>query len=411
MPPPARGSHNRSMSADRNIARVTATAAVHAGRTPTNPTPPIDLSATYYLPGVDAGGDSYESLVAGGAPTAEGGLVYQRMWNPTTAGFEQALAELEGLPEAVSFASGMAAITACLLAATATPAAGGKRHIVALRPIYGGTDGLLSKGTLGTEVTWVDGPADIAPALAARPDTALVVVETPANPTARLLDLDAVAAACGDVPYLVDSTFATPVLQQPARHGATLVVHSATKYLGGHCDVLGGVVATTPEWAARLREIRIQTGALLHPIAGYLLHRGLQTLPLRVKRSSETAGTVATWLAAHPAVERVHYPGLPGGDPDGLIGPDKQMLLPGAMLSFEMRGGYDAAATVAENVRLILHAASLGGAESLITHPASLSHRHVAPGARPDGGLLRFSVGLEDAEDLIADLEAAFAKI
>ena len=227
-------SHNRSMSADRNIARVTATAAVHAGRTTTNPTPPIDLSATYYLPGVDAGGESYDSLVAGGPPTAEGGLVYQRMWNPTTAGFEQALAELEGLPEAVSFASGMAAITACLLAATADPAAGGKRHIVALRPIYGGTDGLLSKGTLGTEVTWVDGPADIAPALAARPDTALVVVETPANPTARLLDLDAVAAACGDVPYLVDSTFATPVLQQPARHGATLVVHSATKYLGGH---------------------------------------------------------------------------------------------------------------------------------------------------------------------------------
>ena len=411
MPVPAPGSHNRTMSADRNIARVTATAAVHAGRTVTNPTPPIDLSATYYLPGVDAGGESYAALVAGGPPTAEGGLVYQRMWNPTTAGFEKALAELEGLPEAVSFASGMAAITACLLAATATAAADGKRHIVALRPIYGGTDGLLTNGTLGTEVTWVEGPQDIAPALAARPDTALVVVETPANPTARLLDLDAIAAACGDVPYLVDSTFATPVLQQPARHGATLVVHSATKYLGGHCDVLGGVVATTPEWAARLRDIRIQTGGLLHPIAGYLLHRGLQTLPLRVKRSSETAQTVAEWLAAHPAVERVHYPGLPGGDPDGLIGPDKQMLLPGAMLSFEMRGGYDAAATVAENVRLILHAASLGGAESLITHPASLSHRHVAPDARPDAGLLRFSAGLEDAADLIDDLDAAFSKI
>jgi methionine-gamma-lyase len=237
------------------------------------------------------------------------------------------------------------------------------------------------------------------------------VVETPANPTAQLLDLDAVAEACGDVPYLVDSTFATPVLQQPARHGATLVVHSATKYLGGHCDVLGGVVATTPEWAARLRDIRVQTGGLLHPIAGYLLHRGLQTLPLRVKRSSETAQTVAEWLVAHPAVERVYYPGLPGGDPDGLIGPDKQMLLPGAMLAFSMRGGYDAAAAVAENVRLILHAASLGGAESLITHPASLSHRHVAPNARPDAGLLRFSVGLEDAEDLVGDLEAAFTKI
>ena len=398
------------MSADRNIARVTATSAVHAGRTATNPTPPIDLAATYHLPGVDAGGESYEELVAGRGPT-EGGLVYQRMWNPTTAGFEQALAELEGMPAAVSFGSGMAAISACLLAATTGPQAGGKRHIVAVRPIYGGTDGLLSKGTLGTEVTWVDDVAGITQALAARPDTALVVVETPANPTARLLDLDAVAAACGEVPYLVDSTFATPVLQQPARHGATLVVHSATKYIGGHCDVLGGVVAATAEWAPRLRDIRIQTGALLHPLAGYLLHRGLQTLPLRVKRASESAQTVAEWLAAHPAVARVHYPGLPGGDPDGLVGPDRQMLLPGAMLAFEMRGGYAAAATVAESVRLILHAASLGGAESLITHPASLSHRNVQPDARPDAGLLRFSVGLEDAPDLIADLEAAFSKL
>ncbi|MFL6113728.1 MAG: trans-sulfuration enzyme family protein [Catenulispora sp.] len=399
------------MSADRNIARVTATAAVHAGRVRTTPTPTIDLASTYHLPGVDAGGESYAALVAGGPPTAEGGLVYQRMWNPTTAGFEQALAELEGLPAAVAFASGMAAISACLLAATTGPGTAGKRHVVAIRPIYGGTDGLLSKGTLGTEVTWADGPADIAAALAARPDTALVVVETPANPTARLLDLDAVAAACGDVPYLVDSTFATPVLQQPARHGAALVVHSATKYIGGHSDVLGGIVATTAEWAARLRDIRIQTGGLMHPLAGYLLHRGLQTLPLRVTRACESAQTLAEWLASHPAVERVHYPGLPGGDPDGLLGPDRQMLLPGAMMSFEMRGGYDAAAAVAENVRLILHAASLGGAESLITHPASLSHRHVAPDARPDAGLLRFSVGLEDAADLVADLQAAFAKL
>lgn len=398
------------MSADRNISRVTATTAVHAGRVPTKPTPAIDLATTHHLPGVDAGGESYDSLTAGGPPTAEGGLVYQRMWNPTTAGFERALAELEGLPEAVSFASGMAAISACLLAATTGPGAG-KRHVVAVRPIYGGTDGLLTKGTLGTEVTWVDGPGDIAAALEARRDTALVVVETPANPTARLLDLDAVAAACGAVPYLVDSTFATPVLQQPARHGATLVLHSATKYIGGHSDVLGGIVATTPDWAARLRNIRIQTGGLLHPLAGYLLHRGLQTLPLRVTRACESAQTLAEWLAEQPAVERVHYPGLPGGDPDGLLGPDRQMLLPGAMMSFEMRGGYDAAAAVAENVGLIMHAASLGGAESLITHPASLSHRHVAPDARPDAGLLRFSVGLEDAADLIADLESAFAKL
>ena len=387
---------------------VTDTAAVHAGRhglaAAGHPAPLIDFSATYHLPGVESGGESYESLIGGGWPGEAGGLVYQRMWNPTTAGFEGALAELEGMPDAVAFASGMAAMSACLLAAVN----GGKRHIVAVRPIYGGTDGLLARGTVGTEVTWAE-PDGIAAAI--RPDTGLVVVETPANPTAQLLDLDAVAAQCGDTPFLVDSTFATPVLQQPARHGASLVLHSATKYIGGHCDVLGGVVAATPEWAARLRDIRIQTGGLMHPLASYLLHRGLQTLPLRVRRASETAQTLADWLAEQPQVERVYYPGRPDGDPLGLVGEGRQMRLPGAMMSFAMTGGYGAAATVAESVRLILHAASLGGAESLITHPASLSHRNVPADSRPNAGLLRFSVGLEDAGDLIADLAQAFAKI
>lgn len=392
------------------IVPVTDTAAVHAGRQGLarsgRTAPQIDLSATYYLPGVDAGGEGYEALVSGAAPTDPGNLVYQRLWNPTTAGFERALAELEGLPEAVAFASGMAAVSAVLLAAVAT----GKRHVVAVRPIYGGTDGLLSKGTVGTEVTWA-APDGLAGAI--RPDTALVVVETPANPTAELLDLAAVAAQCAPsgTPFLVDSTFATPVLQQPARHGAAMVLHSATKYIGGHCDVLGGVVAATPEWAGRLRNIRVQTGGVLHPLGAYLLHRGLQTLPLRIRRQSETAATVAAWLAERPEVERVWYPGLPGGDPLGLVGEGRQMRLPGAMMSFAMAGGYDAAAAVAENVGLILHAASLGGAESLITHPASLSHRNVPGDSRPDAGLLRFSIGLEDAGDIVADLEQAFSKL
>ena len=389
------------------IPQVTDTAAVHAGRQGLaqagHHVPQIDFSSTYYLPGVEAGGDSYESLTSGGPPVGAGNLVYQRHWNPTTAGFESALAELEGTAEAVAFATGMAAISACLLAAVQT----GKRHIVAVRPIYGGTDGLLSRGTLGTEVTWAE-PDAIGTAI--RPDTGLVVVETPANPTARLLDLDDVAAQCAGTPFLVDSTFATPVIQQPARHGASMVMHSATKYIGGHGDVLGGVVAATPEWAARLRDIRIQTGGTMHPMGSYLLHRGLQTLPLRVRRASETASTVAAWLDAHPKVAHVYYPGLPGGDPLGLIGPGRQMRLPGAMMSFDLAGGYSSAATVAESVRLILHAASLGGVESLITHPASLSHRKVPADSRPDAGLLRFSIGLEDAEDLIADLEQALAK-
>ena len=184
-----------------------------------------------------------------------------------------------------------------------------------MRPLYGGTDHVLEGGLLGTRVTWTDA-AGIAAAI--EPDTGLVIVETPANPTLELLDLRQVADAAGDVPVLVDNTFATPVLQRPAEFGATLVLHSATKYLGGHGDVMGGVVAADRDWVERLRRVRALTGGLLHPMAAYLLHRGLRTLPVRVRAQQETAQVLAERLLAHPAVARVHYPGLPGQDPAGL---------------------------------------------------------------------------------------------
>jgi methionine-gamma-lyase len=297
-----------------------------------------------------------------------------------------------------AFASGMAALTGCLLAMGAS----GKRHVVAVRPLYGGTDHLLDNGLLGVEVTWV-GPKEIEHAL--RPDTGLVVVETPANPTLELLDLDDVSAQAGDVPVLVDNTFATPVLQQPVRHGAALVLHSATKFIGGHGDVLGGVVAAGPEWAGRLRRVRAVTGGILHPLAGYLLHRGLQTLPVRVRAQQASAQRVAEWLAVHPWVDAVHYPGLPGCDPLGIVG--RQMAGPGSVLAFEVVGGYPAAAAVANACGLITHAVSLGGTDTLIEHPASLTHRPVAAEARPNPGLLRISLGLEACDDLCADLESA----
>jgi methionine-gamma-lyase len=292
----------------------------------------------------------------------------------------------------------MAAITACLLAT----AAAGKRHVVAVRPLYGGSDHLLATGLLGTEVTWA--AADEI-AAARRPDTGLVILETPANPTLELLDLARVAEQCGDVPLLVDNTFATPILQKPADFGATLVVHSATKYLGGHGDVLAGAVATTEEWAQRLRPIRAITGAVLHPLSSYLLHRGLQTLPLRVRHQSQNAQKLVDRLLANPAVERVYYPGLAECDPRHLIG--RQMAGPGAVFAMSVRGGYEAAARVADSVRLITHAVSLGGVDTLIQHPASLTHRPVAAGAKPHASILRVSVGLEDPEDLYADLERA----
>ncbi len=389
------------------------TRAVHAGRGDLAAlgahVPPIDLSTTSPLPDVELGGACYEALATGGLPVAGGTHVYQRLWNPTVGRFEEALAELEHCEQAVAFASGMAAISGCLLAA----AAEGRRHVVAVRPLYGGTDHLLATGLLGNEVTWAE-PADVAAAL--RPDTGLVVLETPGNPTLELLDIadiarqcrkaDAAAGAPDDgVPLLVDNTFATPILQRPADFGATLVVHSATKYLGGHGDVLAGFVATSAQWAEKLRRVRAVTGGILHPLAAYLLHRGLQTLPLRIRHQSESAQKLAEWLTAHPAVERVYYPGLTECDPGQLVG--RQMSGPGAVLAFAVRGGASAAARVAGACELITHAVSLGGVDTLIQHPASLTHRPVAADAKPQASVLRLSIGLEDADDLRRDLERA----
>ena len=310
--------------------------------------------------------------------------------------FEDALAELEHTDGAVAFGSGMAALTACLLASVAA----GRPHVVAVRPLYGGSDHLLSTGLLGTTVTYTQ-PSGVAGAI--RPDTGLVIVETPANPTVALVDIEAVASAAGDVPVLVDNTFATPVLQQPARHGASLVLHSATKYLGGHGDVMGGVVAAGVEWVGRLRQIRAVTGGLLHPLAAYELHRGLQTLPVRVRAQQATAIKVADWLSAQPCVDQVYYPGLT--DSQDLIG--RQQSGPGAVLAFTVSGGFEAAARVAGGLRLITHAVSLGGVDTLIQHPAALTHRLVAAQAKPSDALLRLSLGLEDPEDITTDLANA----
>jgi cystathionine gamma-synthase/methionine-gamma-lyase len=360
--------------------------------------PPIDLSTTNPLPDVVQGGDSYEQLATGGPLLAGQSAVYQRLWQPGVARFEESLAALEGAETAVAYSTGMAALSACLLAA----ASAGTPHIVAVRPLYGGTDHVLDAGLLGTTVTWAE-PGGIASAV--REDTGLVVIESPANPTLELVDIAAVAREAGTVPVLVDNTFATPILQRPIEHGATLVLHSATKYIGGHGDVMGGVVATTEEWATRLRHIRALTGGLLHPFAAYLLHRGLRTLPIRVRAAQETAGELALRLQGHPALARVMYPALPGGDPKGLIGTQADGA--GSMVSVDLAGGYDAAARFVESLRLITHAVSLGGVDSLAQHPASLTHRPVAAAAKPGEGIVRISIGLEHVDDLWADIAQA----
>ena len=377
------------------------TEAVHAAREDLTGlgvhVPPIDLSTTYPVGEVGAGGDSYENLATGGTPAEGDSLVYQRLWNPTVARLEAALARLEGASHGVAFAPGMAALSAVLLATVAA----GKPHVVGVRPLYGGSDHVLATGLLGTRVTWTD-PDGIAGAIEA--DTGLVVVETPANPTLDLVDLSAVVAQAGTVPVLVDNTFATPVLQRPLEHGARIVLHSATKFLGGHGDIMAGIVATDAEWAGRIRSVRALTGGLLHPMAAYQVHRGLQTLPVRVRAQQDNAQVIASWLTKQPAVARVHYPGVDGGDPHGLVG--TQMAGCGAVLAFEV-ASYEVAAAVAGSCRMITHAVSLGGVDSLIQHPASLTHRPVAPEARPAASVLRLSVGLEDPGDVIADLRTA----
>jgi methionine-gamma-lyase len=380
------------------------TRAVHAGmaglRESGAHVPPIDFSTTYPLPDVDNGGIAYEELATGHDLGPGRSQVYQRLWQPGVARFEDALADLEGTEGAVAFASGMAALAACLIASVTA----GTPHVVAVRPLYGGTDHVLENGLLGTTVTWATVDEITA---AIRPDTGLVIVETPANPTLELVDLAQVVAAAGEVPVLVDNTFATPVLQQPARHGATLVLHSATKYLGGHGDVMGGVVATNGDWVQRLRQVRALTGGLLHPMAAYLLHRGLRTLPLRVRAQQQTAQVLAERISAHHAVARVFYPGLPGQDPKGLLG--RQLDGPGSIIAVELAGGYDAAARFTESCELIEHAVSLGGIDSLVQHPASLTHRPVAGHAKPGAGIVRLSIGLEHVDDLTDDVLVALA--
>ncbi|MDN3292976.1 PLP-dependent transferase [Streptomyces ficellus] len=369
--------------------RALATEAVHAGREDLAAlglhAVPLDLSTTY--PSYDARAEAAridEFATTGAQP--EGPPIYARLDNPTTARFETALARLEGTQSAVAFASGMAALTAVLL----VRASMGLRHVVAVRPLYGCSDHLLTAGLLGTEVTWTDA-AGIGDAI--RPDTGLVMVETPANPTLAEVDIRAVAHACGSVPLLVDSTFATPVLQRPVEHGAQIVLHSATKYLGGHGDVLAGVVACDEEFAGKLRQVRFATGGVLHPLAGYLLLRGLSTLPVRMRAASTSAAELARRLSVDPRIARVHYPEIGG-----------------AMVAFEVYGDpHDVIAAV----RLITPAVSLGSVDTLIQHPASISHRIVDEGDRRSAGvsdrLLRMSVGLEDVEDLWRDLTEALS--
>jgi cystathionine beta-lyase/cystathionine gamma-synthase len=353
----------------------------------------------------------------------EPGYTYSRMDNPSADAFAQGVASLEGARidtpvGGQAFASGMAAISAVLLAYT-----GAGTHVVAPAAVYGGTYGLLADllNRFGVATDFVD-ITDIAAVRAAvRPETRIVWVETLANPTMTVADLPALAEVARDAGALlvVDSTFATPVVCRPLEHGADLVVHSATKYIGGHSDATGGVVVGATGLLGPVRDIRVHTGGSLAPDEAFLLRRGLQTLPLRVSRQCATAAEFAAAVARHPAVARVDYPGMP--DHPGHLtarklydsGPEGTRF--GAIVTVTPRGGYDAGMALADRVRLARLAPSLGSTHTLVSHVSSTTHRQLdgpaLAAAGIDPGAVRFSIGLEDAEDLIADatnaLEAA----
>lgn len=356
--------------------------------------PPIDLSTTYPLGSLDEDVAALDRWSAG--ENHAGNPIYGRVFNPTVDRFEQAVAELEGATSAVAFSSGMAALTAALMVLCRE-----RREVLAIRPLYGTSDHLLQSGPLGLQVTWVN-VDDVRSAISDA--TAAVVIETPQNPTLSLLDISQIVEDSDPIPVLVDNTFATPTLQRPLECGAALVLHSATKFLGGHGDAFGGVIATSEQWAKPLRQTRFATGALLHPFAAYLLHRGIPTLPIRVHAAQATASYLATRLTQHHSVRRVRYPSL---DPLASKLIPAQMAGPGSLLAIEL-ADEAAARRFVSGLRLALHAVSLGAFDTLVEHPASMTHRIVdlsdqtAAGVTP--GLVRISVGLEDEEDLWQDL-------
>ncbi|MFO7894736.1 MAG: PLP-dependent aspartate aminotransferase family protein [Longimicrobiales bacterium] len=374
------------------------TKAVHAGSPAPRPGDPVVAplvsSATFY-----------------NAVEPEGEVLYGRYANTEAhRRLSRRIAALEHAEEALVCGSGMAAVSLAILTF-----AGAGDHLVAADSLYGGTRVLLTRELprLGIETTFVDPNADWAEAL--RPETRLLYMEAPVNPTLRVPDPRPVAAVARErgIPLLMDATFATPINFRPVEHGVDVVIHSATKYLGGHSDLVAGVLVGSRPHMEATRERLKSFGPNLDPHAIWLLERGLKTLAVRVERQNATAGRLAAWLAAQPAVETVHYPGL-GTHPDHATAAELFDGF-GGMLGFVVRGGDPAAVRVMERLRIVAVAPSLGGVESLASMPRYTSHAAMTAEARHqagiDDGFIRLSVGVEDAPDLEADLEQALGGI
>lgn len=338
------------------------------------------------------------------------GHVYGRGYgNPTVEAFEAVVADLEGTEAAFAFDSGMAAIHG-----VATTLARAGDRVVASRSLYGGTYSLFTEvlPRYGVAVDLVDA-VDLDAVAAALPGARMLYVETIDNPLVGVADLGALGRLCAEagVAAVVDNTFASPYLCNPAAHGFDYVVHSATKYIGGHSDLIGGVVCSSADNRAAVRATAIEVGGAMAPFEAWLCLRGLATLALRMERHCTSAEAVAATLDAAPAVETTYYPGLVHHPSHGTA--RRHLRRFGGMVAAEMAGGYDAARRFCDALRLVWIAASLGGAHTLAAHPASTTHRQVDPAARAaqgiSDGLVRLSVGLEDSADIVADISTALA--
>jgi cystathionine gamma-lyase len=377
-----------------------ATRAIHAGQQP-DPTTgaimtPVYLTSTYVQE----------------SPGVHKGWEYSRTHNPTRRAYEDCLANLEGGKYGFAFASGCAATTTVLHFLQQGD------HVIAGDDMYGGTFRLFNRvlKNNGLEFSYIDltNPENFAKAL--KPNTKLVWLETPTNPTLKLVDIKKIAKVAAEkgVITVVDNTFMSPYFQRPLSLGADVVVHSATKYIGGHSDVVGGIAVTNrQDLAEKLAFLSNSMGGVQGAFDSFMCLRSLKTLPLRMKAHASNAQAVAEFLESHPKVQKVLFPGLKSHPQHALA--KEQMLGMGGMITFYIKGGLEAARTFLESVQVFALAESLGGVESLIEHPAIMTHASVPPENRKalgiDDSLIRLSVGIEDLEDLLADLKSAFDKV
>ncbi len=366
---------------------------------------PIYQTSTFMFKNAQHGADCFAGK--------SDGYIYTRIGNPTTKAFEDAMAELEHGFGGIATSSGMAAVSSVYMALL-----GQGKHIVCSASVYGPSRGVLERdfSRFGVEMTFVD-TSDLQQIKDAIQDnTTVLYIETPTNPTMQITDIEEASKIAHQhgITVVVDNTFSSPYLQNPLLLGADVVLHSITKYINGHADIVGGViVAKEEEMYKKIRGQMVYLGGNMDPHQAYMTHRGLKTLSIRMEKAEENAMKVAEYLEKHPKVEWVLFPGLKSHPQHELA--KKQMKGFSSMISFGLKGGLDAGRIVMDNVHLAGLAVSLGGVETLIQHPASMTHAGMSKEAREEAGitdgLVRFSVGIENAEDIIEDLEQAMAKI